>query len=145
MNGDVSLTKVVHFVGLRPRPSIVRKAPNMAECWKTPLEYSNIKTWKSQLNNKDDGNNLVQEGDLCLCDRCGKIMANLMVMAAKREVKVSAPAESTQKRKEYLNSRCTFQTLTPETDSPTNGQEKGANMSTNLGWGTSHLEKHPRS
>lgn len=44
MNRDVSLTKVVHFVGLRLGPSIVRRALNMAKNWKTPFEYSNIKT-----------------------------------------------------------------------------------------------------
>lgn len=31
MVGDANLTKVIHFVGLQSRPSIVRKAQNMVE------------------------------------------------------------------------------------------------------------------
>lgn len=66
----------------------------MAKREKTPLEYSNRNTWESQVNNKDDRKDLVEEDDFCLCDRCGQIMANLMVMAIKREEEVCAPAKS---------------------------------------------------
>lgn len=60
----------------------------MAEHRKISLEYSNVKTLESQFSNNDDEKNLIKQDNFFLCDRCGKIMANLMAMTAKRELEV---------------------------------------------------------
>lgn len=71
------------------------QTPNMADCRKKLFEDSNIKSWESQLNSKDNGKDMVEDDDFCLCDRCGKIMVNLMAMATKREMEMPVPVEST--------------------------------------------------
>lgn len=54
-----------------------------------------------QLDGNNDERFIVDEDDFCLCDRCGRIMAKLMVVASKKKLEIPMPAKPATKRKEY--------------------------------------------